>query len=174
VDRIARVWHQHHVAGRGDRLRHVGEALLRAERGDDLRLGLELDAEAAGVIASLGPEQARNALGGRVAIRARLAHRLDQLVDDVLGRRLVGIAHAEIDDVRPASSGRRLQPVDLGENVRWQSLDAVKILDHGLSRHGVESAKSLRGRPLGMSGAAPQRVYARPASAVQTVSAGIG
>jgi len=31
VDRVARVRHQHDIARRGDRLRDVGEAFLRAE-----------------------------------------------------------------------------------------------------------------------------------------------
>jgi len=50
VDRVARIGHQHDVTRRSDRLRHVGEAFLGAERGDDLRVGVELHAEAASVI----------------------------------------------------------------------------------------------------------------------------
>ena len=34
MDRIGRIGHQHHVARRRDRLRHVGEAFLGAERHD--------------------------------------------------------------------------------------------------------------------------------------------
>ena len=59
VDRIARVGHQHDVARRGDRLRHVGEAFLRAERRDHLALRIELHAEAAAVIGGLRAAQAR-------------------------------------------------------------------------------------------------------------------
>ena len=131
VDRIGRVRHQDHVARRGDGLRHVGEAFLRAERGDDLRLGIELHAEAALVVGGLRAAQAGNALRRRIAMRARLGDRLDQLVDDVLRRRQVGIAHAEIDDVGAARAGRRLQPVDLGEDVGRQTLDAVEVLVQG-------------------------------------------
>ena len=61
MDRIARVGHEDDVARRGDRLRHVGEAFLRAERGDDLGVGIELHAEAARVIGGLGAAQARDA-----------------------------------------------------------------------------------------------------------------
>jgi hypothetical protein len=64
-------------------------------------------------------------------VRARLGNRLDQLVDDVLRRRQVGIAHAQVDDVGAASACRRLQPVDLGEDVGRQTLDAVKVLVQG-------------------------------------------
>ena len=59
MDRIAGVGHQHDVARRGDRLREIGEALLRAQRDDDLALGIELDAEAARVIGRLRLAQAR-------------------------------------------------------------------------------------------------------------------
>ena len=127
VDRIGGVRHEHDVAGRGDRLRHIGEAFLRAERGHDLRVGVELHAEAAAVIGGLGAAQARNALGGGIAVGARLAGGLDQLVDDVLRRGQIRIAHTEIDDVGPAVASLRLEPVDLLEDVRRQALDAIEV-----------------------------------------------
>ena len=127
VDRIGGIGREHHVAGRGDRLRHIGEALLRAQRDDDLRLGIELHAETTGVIAGLGAAQAGNALGGRIAVGARLADRLDQLVDDVLGGRQVGIAHAEVDDVGAGGAGLSLERVDLLKDVRRQAPHAVEL-----------------------------------------------
>ena len=127
MDRIGGVGHQHDVARRGDRLGHVGEALLRAERRDDLRLGIELDAEAARVIAGLRAAQAGDALRGGIAVGARLADRLDELVDHVLGRGQVGIAHAEIDDVGAGGAGLGLELVDLLEDVRRQAPHAVKV-----------------------------------------------
>ncbi len=127
MDRIGGIGHEHHVARRGDRLRHVGEAFLRAERRDDLGVGIELHAETALVIAGLGAAQARDALGGRIAVGARLADRLDQLVDDMLGRRQVGIAHAEVDDVGAGGAGLGLEPVDLLEDVRRQAPHAVEF-----------------------------------------------
>ena len=48
------------LARRGDCLRHVGEALLGAQRRHDLRIGVQLDAEAARIIAGLSPSQAGN------------------------------------------------------------------------------------------------------------------
>ena len=127
VDRIGRVRAQDHVAGRGDRLRHVGEAFLGTERRHDLRVGIELHAEAAGIIVGLGAAQAGNAARGRVAMRARVAHDLAQLVDDGLRRRQVGIAHAEIDDVGAARAGAGLQPVDLLEDIGRKAADLVKL-----------------------------------------------
>ena len=66
----------------------------------------------------------------RIAVGARLADRLLELLDDVRGRRQIGIAHAEIDDVGAAVAGRRLGAVDLLEHVRRQTADAVKFV-HG-------------------------------------------
>ena len=127
MDRIARVGHQHDVARRGDRLRDVGEAFLGAERGDDLGFGIELHAEAAAVVGGLRPAQARNALGRRVAVGARLAERLLHLLDDMRGRRQIRIAHAEVDDVGAGVARDRLGAVDLLEHVRRQPLDAMKF-----------------------------------------------
>ena len=127
VDRIARIGHQHDVARRGDRLRHVGEAFLGAERGDDLGVRIELHAEAPRVIGRLRAAQAGNALGRRIAVGARLAERLLQLLDDVGRRRQVRIAHAEIDDVGAGVASGRLGAVDLLEHVGRQAPDAVKF-----------------------------------------------
>ena len=127
MDRIARIGHQHDVAGRGDRLRHVGEAFLGAERGDDLRFRIELHAEAALVILRLRQAQARNAARGRIAVGARLAERLLDLLDDMRWRRQIRIAHAEIDDVRPRIAGARLGPVHLFKHIGRQAADAVKF-----------------------------------------------
>jgi hypothetical protein len=62
VDRIGGVGNDDDVARRSDCLRDVGEAFLRAERGDDLRLGIELHAEAARVVSGLGAAQPGYAL----------------------------------------------------------------------------------------------------------------
>ena len=127
VNGIGRVRNEHNVAGSSDRLCHVGEAFLRAERCDDLRLGIELHAEAAFVIGGLRLTQTSYALRRRVAVRARLIDGLDQLVDDVLRRWHVRVAHAEVDDVGTAGARRRLQTVDFREDVWRQALDAVKV-----------------------------------------------
>jgi hypothetical protein len=55
---------------------------------------------------------------------------LDHLVDDVLWRRLIGIAHAEIDNVFATFAGGCFQfPSDV-EDIGGQSLDARKF-SHG-------------------------------------------
>ena len=49
------------------------------------------------------------------------------------GRRAVGVAHAQVDDVLAGRARRRLQPVDLGEDVGRQAADAVEL---GLGHRG--------------------------------------
>ncbi len=164
VDRVARIGHQHDIARPGDGLRHVGEALLGPQRCDDLGVGVELHAEAALVIMRLGPTQAPDALGGRIAVGARLASGLDQLLDDMLGRRQVRIAHAEIDDVDALGALGGLDLVDLFEDVGRQALDAVKIGHSNGSFAGGPASLSPGGRA-----AAPQTVPGPPL-AIQIVA----
>ena len=127
MDRIARVGHQHDVARRGDRLREIGQALLRAQRDDDLALGIELDVEAALVIGRLRLAQAGDAARRRIAVGARVGGGLDQLGDDVRRGRQVGIAHAEIDHVLAGGAGACLHGVHFREDVGRQALQAVKF-----------------------------------------------
>ena len=131
VDRIARVRDEHDVAGGGDRHGEVGEAFLGAEGGDHLGLGVELHPEAAGVVAGLGAAEAGDALGGGIAVGAGARDGLDKLFDDMGGRVHVGIAHAEVDDVHALGAVAGLEPVDLGEDVGRQALDAVEFFGHG-------------------------------------------
>ena len=109
MDRVARVRAEHDVARRRDRLRDVGKPLLGAERRDHLRVGVELHAEAAAVIGRLRLAQARNPARGRIAVGARLADDLLQLLDHMRRRREVRIAHAEIDDVGARIARRQLR-----------------------------------------------------------------
>src|SRR5262249_44963071 len=100
------------------------------QRGHDLSLGIELYAEAPRIVGGLRLSEPRNAARGRVAMRARFGHGLGQLVDDVLRRWHVRIAHAQIDDIGAAGACCRLEAVHLTEHVRWQSLDAMEFFDH--------------------------------------------
>ena len=56
--------------------------------------------------------------------------RLDQLVDDMLRRRLVRIPHTEINNVLTTGARRRLQLIDDIENIGGQPLDAGKFFNH--------------------------------------------
>jgi hypothetical protein len=136
------VWAQHHVAGRRDRLGDIGKSFLRAERGDDLGVRIELDAKTPPVIGGLRLAQASNAARGGIAVGARLAEGVLQLLDHVGRRRKVRIAHAEIDDIGARVPRGRLGLIDLFEHVRRQTADAVKIF-HFLSSSGHRSRQGI-------------------------------
>ena len=70
VNGIGRIGNNDDIAGRGDRLRNIGEALFRAERGDNLCFRVELDAETACIIGGLRAAQPGYPLGGRIAVGA--------------------------------------------------------------------------------------------------------
>ena len=141
MNRIARIGTQHHVTGRGDGLRHVGKALLGAQRRDNLGLGIELHPEAPAVIGGLRLAQAGDSARCGVAVGPRLAERFLEFFDDVERRRQIGIAHAEIDDVGAGIARGRLGAVDLLEHVRRQTADAVKFF-HGTSLRQPAKAES--------------------------------
>jgi hypothetical protein len=64
-------------------------------------------------------------------VRIGLHRDFAQLVDDVLGRRQIGVAHAEIDDVLARRARRCPHAVDFGDDIGRQALDAVEFLGHG-------------------------------------------
>src|SRR5258707_14074499 len=83
VDRIARVWDKDDIAGRGDRLRQIGETLFRSERDDNLALGIEFDPEAPRVIAGASASQPRNAARHGISMGLGILRRLDELGHDM-------------------------------------------------------------------------------------------
>ncbi len=131
VDRVGGIGRQDHVAGAGDRLGEIGETLLRAQRHDRLAFRIDLDIEAAAVIGGESLAQTLNTARIRIAMRARVLQRLSELIADMFGRRLIRIAHAEIDDVASGGTQGGLQLVHLGEHVRRQALGAVELGVHG-------------------------------------------
>ena len=74
--------------------------------------GSSVDAEPALVEVGDGLAQLRDAAAGRVAVVARVVRRLDELLDGDVGRRDVGVAEPEVDDVLAGSPGLDLQRVD--------------------------------------------------------------
>ncbi len=130
MDRIGRVGRQYDVARRGNRSGEAGEAFLRSHGDDDFRLGVEIDAEAASVIIGLCPAEARNTLGLRIAMRARLLRHFHQLVDDMSGGREIRVAHAEVDNVLASRARRCPHRIHFGDDIGRQSLDAVELFGH--------------------------------------------
>src|SRR6516225_1218925 len=130
VDRIAGVWNENDVAGRGDRLREVGETLLRSQRDNDFALGVEFDVETAPVICGAGAPQSRDSTRYRISMGPRVLHGFDEFGDDVRRGRTIGIAHAEIDNVAPGGPRLGLQRIDLAEDIRGKALDAIEVFGH--------------------------------------------
>jgi hypothetical protein len=140
MDRIARIGHQHDIAGVESREREMGEAFLGADGDDRFAVRIEIDVVTGLVPVADGAPQPRNALGNRVAMRVGTLHRLDQLLHDVRRRGLVGIAHRQIDDVLAATTRAHLQlPRDV-EDVGRQALDAGELFH----RESGESGKAGR------------------------------
>ncbi len=130
VDRVARVGTEHHVAWRGDRLGHVGEAFLRADGDDHLAVGIDLHPEAAAVIGRLGAAKPADSARGGIAVGVLAPGRLGQLLDDMRRSRQIGVAHPEVDDIGAPGPCPGLQPVDLLEDIRRQPPHAVEFV-HG-------------------------------------------
>ena len=127
VNRVARIGHQHRVAGI-ERCEHqMGQAFLGANRHDRLGIGVEGDVIAAQVPVGDGLAQARNPLGYRIAMGRRARGRLDELFHDVGGRRAVGIAHRHIDNVLATATGGHLELARNIEHVERQTLDSREL-----------------------------------------------
>ena len=122
VHRVARVRSQHDVARIDERERHVADAVLGAERRQDLGLRIEPDIESIAVpvgdrAAQLGQAEVR-----RIAMVVGVRRGLLQDADDPLGRRQVGIADAKRDDIDPRALLLLDLAVDLGEEIwRYQA-----------------------------------------------------
>jgi len=67
---------------------------------------------------------------------ARQERCLAQLLDRDLRRRHVGIPEAEVDHVLAGATELELQPLDLGEGVRREGVDAPELHGGQRKRHG--------------------------------------
>ena len=134
VDRIGRVRHQDRIARRVIAEARLASPSLDPSVATTSVSGSSADIEAAAVIGGQRAPQPGNALADRIAMRARVLHRLDQLGDDMRRRRAVGIAHAEVDDVLAGAARLRLGRVDLGEDIGRQAADAVELTG-GIGAH---------------------------------------
>ena len=142
VDRITGIGHQHGVAGPHGGQRQMRQAFLGAD-GDD-GFGFRVQAHVVAALVPVGDRlaQTRNALGLRIAVRVAALGGLGELVDDVLRGGLIRIAHAEIDDVLAARTGRHLQLADDVEDIGGQALDALKVSFHGVTLGGVIGSRT--------------------------------
>ena len=119
VDRIRRLAEDDDALRRVRIHEHLGERedrLLGPVRRDELRVGVELDAEAACAPAGCGLAELRQPGGER--IRRALGQRVDErLPDDRVGR-LVGVALAEVDHLDALRNERSARLLEPDERVR--------------------------------------------------------
>ncbi len=127
VDRVARARHDGAVAGLEQHPHQVREALLGADRADDVQVGVELHAEDLQVTLADRLAEVRQATARRVAMVRRLRRRLAQLFNRNLGRRDVGVAEAEVDHVAPVAPQLALQLVDRREDVGGEIVDSPEF-----------------------------------------------
>ena len=128
VDGIRRVRDEHAVAGLEHGERQVRHAFLGADRGDHFAVGIQLHLVAVAIPRRHRVAEEVAAPGCGVSVILRILGGLYELGDDVLRRRHVGVAHAQIDDVLAAGAGFRLQVVDDGEDVRREAFDPIEIV----------------------------------------------
>ena len=67
-------------------------------------------------------------------MRVTAAHCISQFVDNMRGRGLIRITHAEIDNVLTTRARSQLQLANDGENIRGQPLNPLKVCIQNRSR----------------------------------------
>ena len=105
----------------------MGEALLRADRADDVHVRVEGDAELARVALADGLAEVRQAAARGVAVVDGLGRGLGELLDRDRGRGDVRIAEAEVDHVAALAPQLALQLVDGREDVRGEIVNSPEL-----------------------------------------------
>ena len=85
-------------------------------------VGVELDAVPPSIAEGGLAAEVEEAVGNGVAVVAVVAGGLAELVDDLRGGRVGGVAHAEVDDVDAGAAFTVFEVVDLAEEVGRQPL----------------------------------------------------
>ena len=133
VDRVARVGHQHGIAAIEGGKHQMRQAFLGADGHDRLGVGIEFDRISALIPVGDRTPQARDALGDRIAMGIQPGRGFDQLVDDMLGRGAVRVAHAHINDVFATTSGGHLE---LGRDIEDVGRKPTYAGEIALCAHG--------------------------------------
>ena len=119
--------HQNRVSGLQQHPHQVRQPLLGTDRVDDLRLGVQLHTETSQVEVGHGPAELGDTTAERVAMVAGISRGLGQLLHGNVGRRQVGVAEPQVDNVLPAAATLHLEPIDDREDVRGQVGDAPEL-----------------------------------------------
>ena len=121
---------EHHVSRFNRRERQMGQSFLGSDGHHGLRLGVEVDIVAPLIPVTDGRAELGDAFGRGITVVLGVLGRLDELVHDVLRRGLVGVAHAEVDDVLSAPARLDLHGVHDRKNIRRQPFDPAESLWH--------------------------------------------
>ncbi len=125
---ISRVWNQHRVTRPNRCQGQMCQPFFGTDGHNRLCLRIKIHIITAFVPVADGLAQARNTLGQGVAMGIRSLCCLAQLIDNMLRRRSVRIAHTKIDNIFTTRSSSRLQLVDNIEDVGWQAFDSGKFV----------------------------------------------
>ena len=166
VDGVAGVGAQRAVARVEEGEVEVEDALLGADRRHDLGLRVELDVEAAHVEVRHRLAEVLAAAVGRVLVRLGLGDGLLHRVDDDRGRRPVGIADAQRDDVDALRALGGDLALELGEQVGRDEVEALA----GLHRFSSSVQKSSASSPRYTGRAQPVRSKCRSSPTSTTSS----
>ena len=148
------------VAGAEQGQAHVAEPFLRPDRGNDLVVGVEVDAEPGLVPLRDLLAQVVDPGGDAVPVVTRVVGGLAELLDDPLAGRVSGIPHPEVDHVDVLPAHPVFELVDLAEEVRRQVADPgcdLQVVPLGrlvLLGTGIEPAGLRHGRTVLASGEA--------------------
>ena len=173
MQRVGRVRRQDDIARCGYGLGEVCKPFLRTECHDDFAVHVQRYVKPALVVIRHSPAQALDPARRGIAVHIRPPRRLAQLVDDVCRCRHVGIAHAQVDNVRALRTQGRLGAVHLLEDVRRKSANLVEICIHLLAalRPLVTRGTSKADRMAAISSSVRNsEVASRPANPRRTVS----
>ena len=130
MNRVARIRNEDRVAAVAGCEHQVSDTFLGADRNDGFFVRINIDVPASLVPIADGLAKTRDTTGSGIAVGSGALRHFDHLVDDVLRCVAVGIAHAQINDVLSAMTGRHLQFVGNVKDVRRESFNAGKIVIH--------------------------------------------
>ena len=105
----------------------MGQSLLATDGGDALGLPVQIHAKTLFIKTADGPQQGRNTPGGGIAMCFVVLDDLNQLVDDVLGGGLVGVAHTQVDDIGSLLAQTKFDVIELPKQIGRQALQPLRV-----------------------------------------------
>lgn len=108
----------------------MSNTFFGTDRNNGFFVRIDIDVPASLVPVTDGFTETRNTAGSGIAVSSGTLGYFNHFVDDVFRCVAVGIAHAQINDVLSAMTGRHLQFVRNVKDVRRESFNAGKIVIH--------------------------------------------